>query len=180
MDFRELITLRRSRRSYTDAAIPETALEAIVEAGLLAPTGRNLHPCEIIMVREKAMLAQLARAKTGGSAMLAEAGAALVVVGNTTRSDTWVEDGSIMMAYMQLAAEAQGVGNCWVQIRSRQSQEVLANGEHLSSDDYVRAALDIPESYAVLAILALGMSEEARPPHTAADIDKSKLHDERF
>ena len=105
---------------------------------------------------------------------------ALVVVGDTTRSDTWVEDCSIMMAYMQLAAEELGIGNCWVQIRSRQSQTLLANGENLPSNAFVRAALEIPEAYDVLAILALGESEETRAPHTAEDLDWSHVHDERF
>ena len=105
---------------------------------------------------------------------------ALVVVGDTTRSDTWVEDCSIMMAYMQLAAEELGIGNCWVQIRSRQSQTLLANGENLPSNAFVREALEIPEAYDVLAILALGESEETRAPHTAEDLDWSHVHDERF
>ena len=162
MDFRELIIKRRSRRVYTGARIADDALSQIIEAGLLAPTGRNLHPAEVIVVREKEMLERLSHAKTGGSALIASADAALVVVGDTTRSDTWVEDCSIMMAYMQLAAEELGIGNCWVQIRSRQSQTLLANGENLPSNAFVREALEIPEAYDVLAILALGESEETR------------------
>lgn len=180
MDFRELIIKRRSRRVYTGARIADDALSQIVEAGLLAPTGRNLHPAEVIVVREKEMLERLSHAKTGGSALIASADAALVVVGDTTRSDTWVEDCSIMMAYMQLAAEELGIGNCWVQIRSRQSQTLLANGENLPSNAFVREALEIPEAYDVLAILALGESEESRAPHTAKDLDWSHVHDERF
>ena len=159
------------------ARIADDALSQIVEAGLLAPTGRNLHPAELIVVREKEMLERLSHAKTGGSALIASADAALVVVGDTTRSDTWVEDCSIMMAYMQLAAEELGIGNCWVQIRSRQSQTLLANGENLPSNAFVREALEIPEAYDVLAILALGESEETRAPHTAEDLDWSHVHD---
>lgn len=180
MDFRELIIKRRSRRVYTGARIADDALSQIIEAGLLAPTGRNLHPAELIVVREKEMLERLSHAKTGGSALVASADAALVVVGDTTRSDTWVEDCSIMMAYMQLAAEELGIGNCWVQIRSRQSQTLLANGENLPSNAFVCEALEIPEAYDVLAILALGESEETRAPHTAEDFDWSHVHDERF
>ena len=83
MLFRELIMKRRSRRIYTDATIPEEHLQKIIEAGLLAPTGRNLHPAEVIVVRDRAMLENLSHAKTGGSALIAGADAALVVVGNT-------------------------------------------------------------------------------------------------
>ncbi len=180
MNFRELIIKRRSRRVYTGARIADDALSQVIEAGLLAPTGRNLHPAEVIVVREKEMLERLSHAKTGGSALIGGADAALVVVGDTTRSDTWVEDCSIMMAYMQLAAEELGIGNCWVQIRSRRSQTILADGENLPSNAFVRAALEIPEEYDVLAILALGESEENRAPHTAEDLDWSHVHDGRF
>ncbi len=180
MTFRELIIRRRTRRSYTGAAIPEDQLRQIVEAGLLAPTGRNLHPNEIILVRDKATLERLSCAKTGGSALLRDADCALVVLGETARSDTWVEDGAIMMAYMQLQAEDLGIGSCWVQIRSRLSQTVRADGTNQPSPAYVREALGIPGTHDVLAILALGMSDEERPLHTERDIDWQKLHRERF
>lgn len=180
MTLRELIIRRRTRRTYTGAPIDDATLRQILEAGLLAPTGRNLHPNEIIVVRDKATLDTLSRAKTGGSALIKDADAALVVLGETARSDTWVEDGAIMMAYMQLAAEALGIGNCWVQIRSRQSQTILEDGTNQPSPDYVRAALGIPQTHDVFAILALGQSDEARPPHTDADLDWQKVHRERF
>lgn len=180
MNFRELIINRRSRRIYTGAAIKEASLRQIVEAGLLAPTGRNLHPAEVIVVREKNLLEQLSRAKTSGSTLLAHADAALVVIGDTERSDTWVEDCSIMMAYMQLATEELGIGNCWVQIRSRQSQKMTESGVQLPSNDYVRDVLAIPAPYDVLAILALGESDEERQPHTEEDMDLSHVHKEKF
>ncbi len=180
MTFRELIMKRRSRRTYTGAVIPEETLQQIIEAGLLAPTGRNLHPNDIIVVRDKAMLEQLAQAKTGGSALLAGADAALVVLGDTACSDTWVEDGAIMMAYMQLAAEELGVGNCWVQIRNRFAKTLLPDGTNQPSNAFVREALHIPAPYEVLAILALGKSKEERPLHTAEELDHSKVHSEQF
>ena len=86
MDFRELIIKRRSRRVYTGARIADDALSQIIEAGLLAPTGRNLHPAELIVVREKEMLERLSHAKTGGSALVANAEAAL---GGVARTPGW-------------------------------------------------------------------------------------------
>ena len=61
MTFRELVIKRRSRRVYTGVSLPEKVLTQIVEAGLLAPTGRNLHPAEVIVVRDKAMLERRTR-----------------------------------------------------------------------------------------------------------------------
>lgn len=176
---KDLIINRRSKRQYNGQAIDEAWINDIIEAGLLAPTGRNLHPNDLIVVRDKAMLEHLSRAKTGGSALLKDADCAIVVTGDGNKSDTWVEDGAIAMAYMQLMAEYLGVGNCWVQIRSRISQDMVDDAA-VPSNDYVRYALDIPEDIDVLAVLALGMSDEVRAPHTVEDLDFTKCHQERF
>lgn len=176
---KDLIINRRSKRQYNDQAIDDALLNDMIEAGLLAPTGRNLHPNDLIVVRDKAMLEHLSRAKTSGAGMLKDADAAIVVTGDPQKSDTWIEDGAIAMSYMQLMAEYLGVGNCWVQIRNRISQDVQ-DEVAVPANDYVRYALDVPVEIDVLAILALGMSDEVRAPHTDADLDFSKCHSERF
>lgn len=176
---KNLIINRRSKRQYNGQAIDEAVINDIIEAGFLAPTGRNLHPNDFIVVRDKAMLEHLSRAKIGGSLLLKDADCAIVVTGDEQKSDTWVEDGSIAMAYMQLMAEYLGVGNCWVQIRNRISQDVV-DEVAVPSNEYIRYALDIPAQIHTLAILALGMSDEVREPHTAADLDFTKCHQERF
>lgn len=176
---KDLFINRRSKRRYNSQVIDEVLINDVIEAGLLAPTGRNLHPNDFIVVRDEAMLEHLSRAKTGGSALLKDAACAIVVTGDVQKSDTWVEDGAIAMAYMQLMAEYLGIGNCWVQIRNRLSQDVV-DEVPVSSNEYVRYALDVPEHIDVLAILALGMSDEVRAPHTDADLDFSKCHQERF
>lgn len=179
MEFGELIMNRRSKRIYTDEPLPEFSLDIILNAGLLAPTGRNLRPAEIIVVRDRVMLDHLAEAKTAGSAMLKNAKAALVVVGDAEKSDTWIEDCSIMMSYMQLAAENFGVGNCWIQIRGRESQKVV-DGVRQSSAEYVREALSIPANYQPLAMLSVGMSDEVRPRHSIEEVDPAMVHEEKF
>ena len=176
---KKLMIQRRSKRNYNGQAVKEEDLQEIIEAGLLAPTGRNLLPTEIIVVKERDMLEKLSHAKTAGSALLKGAAAAIVVVGDCQKSDTWIEDGAIMMAYMQLMAENLGVGNCWVQIRNRDAQKMELESA-VSSQQYVRAALHIPEQFGILAILALGMSDEIRAPHTAEDLDEGRRHKEVF
>ena len=178
-DLKELMIQRRSKRQYDGKALDKNVLREIVDAGLLAPTGRNLHPIDMIIVENRSMLDDLSYAKTAGSALIQNAAAAIVVVGDTSCSDTWVEDGAIMMAYMQLMAESLGVGNCWVQIRNRESQKLM-NEMRMSSADYVREALHLPANFEALAILALGMSDEKRAPHTKEDLDYSHCHRESF
>lgn len=64
----QLLTLfaqRRSVRAYTDEPIPEESLKAILQAGLLSPSGRGLRPWELVVVRDRRTLDRLQSAATG-------------------------------------------------------------------------------------------------------------------
>ena len=104
MGLTDIILKRRSVRKYAGEAIPDQTLEKILQAGLLAPTSRNLKPCEFWLVRDRETLRRLSRAKSGGAGMLADCAAAVAVFGDADRADTWVEDCSIAMSFMMLAA----------------------------------------------------------------------------
>ena len=56
MNFLDLLKHRRSIRQYKEEAVSKEALEAIVEAGLLSPSGRNIRPWELIVVQKKETL----------------------------------------------------------------------------------------------------------------------------
>ena len=130
MKLLEVMLNRRSIRDYNDQEIPDDMLHDILEAGLLSPSSRNLYPVELILVKDKNMIYQLARAKTAGSGMLKNASCAIVVIGDSKKSDAWIEDCSLSMIYMQLRATELGIANCWVQCRNRISQQ--KKGELLS------------------------------------------------
>ena len=135
----ELLQRRRSVRRYTEETISEEALDQILRAGLLAPSSRAIFPVEFIVVRDRDMLLQLSRAKTAGSGMLAKANAAIVAMGDKERSDAWIEDCSLAMIFMQLAAAEMGVGNCWVQCRGRVSQQKKGEPITAMSEDIALA-----------------------------------------
>ena len=100
MELMELIMKRRSIRRYTDAEVSEQTLKLILQAGLLAPTSRNLKPCEFYLVRDRETLKRLSGAKSAGAGMIADCAAAVAVFGDAEKADTWVEDCSIAMAFM--------------------------------------------------------------------------------
>ena len=50
MELMDIILKRRSVRKYLEEPIPEDKLEKILQAGLLAPTSRNLKPWEFYVV----------------------------------------------------------------------------------------------------------------------------------
>ena len=60
MDLLEVMTNRRSVRSYTEEEIPAEKLEKILQAGLLAESGKNLKPWEFIVVEDREVLAKMA------------------------------------------------------------------------------------------------------------------------
>lgn len=145
---------RHSIRRYADEAIPEEKLEKILEAGRLAPTSMNRKPCVFCLVKDRETLEALASAKSAGAAMLASAGAAIVVFGDSNKADTWIEDSSIALTYMHLMATDQGVGSCWVQMHMRKD----ANGG--DAEDNVRRIMSAPDSYRVVGVLSLGVPAE--------------------
>ena len=169
MDFLDLLLKRRSVRKYSGDEISKKDLDLILKAGLLAPTGRNLKSCMFLVVENKKTLEKLSSVKDSGSSFLKDANKAIVVIGNTLISDTWVEDSSIALGYMHLMAANLDVGSCWVQVRLRE-----ANG--VKSEKLVREILGIDDFYGIVGILGLGMPYGEVNSHKLDDIDKNRVH----
>ncbi|MBQ8927399.1 MAG: nitroreductase family protein [Oscillospiraceae bacterium] len=170
MELIDTIRKRRSIRRYTDDTIPEETLDRILRAGLLAPTSRGLKPCEFYVVKDKNVLEKLSRAKKAGAGMLSGCHAAVVVLGDSEKADTWVEDCSIALSFMMLSAVEQGIGNCWVQIHLRSD----ANGR--DAEQNVREILSVPQKYRVAGILSLGIPAEHPELHTMEEADLRRVH----
>ena len=167
MELLELLQKRRSIRKYTGEDIARDKLEKVLQAGLLAPSSRAIYPVEFVVVRDKDKLGKLSQCKVGSAELLKNANAAIVVIGDTAKSDAWVEDCSIAMTLMQLEATEQGIGSCWVQCRGRSTPD---GG---SSEEYIRKLLDIPVSFGVLAVLSLGIPADTPDARKLPDIKSS-------
>ena len=50
MDLLDVMLKRRSVRKYTEDEIPNEKMNRILQAGLLAPTSRNLKPCNFLII----------------------------------------------------------------------------------------------------------------------------------
>ena len=165
MNLTELLLSRRSVRRYTGAPIPEETLRGILTAGLLAPTSRNLKPCRFTVVRNRSVLEALSRAKAAGGAFLKDADSAVVVSADAELADTWIEDCSIALTCMHLAAAEAGLGSCWIQIHLRRDRE---GGE---AEENVRRILGLGETIRTVGILALGVPAESPEPHAIEEAD---------
>ena len=153
MEFQQIIEKRKSVLTYADTPIPQETLDHILQVGELAPTSRNLKPCTFHPVQDREVLQKLSRAKRTGAAFAADAAAAIVVAADSEKADTWIEDSSIAMTYMMLAAEEQNLGCCWVQVHLRR------DAQGLNAEENVREILGLPEKYRVVGFLALGNVE---------------------
>lgn len=171
----DLLLQRRSIRKYEQRPIVADKFQKILQAGLLAPSSRGRTPWEFIVVQERETLQKLGGCRHPKQAFLPDTPAAIVVLGDTSLTDVWIEDCSIAMILMQLEAEQLGLGSCWIQIRGR-----MAQGEVLSSSNFVKALLKIPAQYEVLAILALGEPSEKKESHQLEMLAYSKIHQEIF
>lgn len=169
----KLFKERRSIRKYKDTPIDKNLLDQILKSALLAPSSMNKKPVELILVNEKDTLLALGKCKKMGTVALNTCPLAIVVMGDSEKSDVWVEDSSIVSTFIQLEAENLGLGSCWIQLRNRSS-------ENDDSEKEVRKLLNIPERYGVLSIITLGYKDEEKPPYDEDKLNLSKLHLNEF
>ena len=163
MDMLEVMRSRRIVRRYTEEKISDEHLKQIVSAALLAPSGHSKYPCEYIVVKNRDVLEKMSHCRKNVAKMLEGAAAAVVVIADKDKSDTFVEDSCVAMMSMALLATSLGIGNCWIQIRNREAENDSA------SEDYLRGILNFPENFACQAILSLGYP--AKEPR-ARELDK--------
>ena len=113
----ELLKNRRSIRRYKPDQVPEDLLDAVLEAGLYAPTGMNRQNVVMVAVRDKETRDQLSRmnaAVMGTDADPFYGAPCVVVVLVDPERYTWIEDGSLVMGNLMLGAYQQGLGSCWI------------------------------------------------------------------
>ena len=112
------IEARRSCRSYEDRQISAEELSAVTRAGTWAPTGKGRQAPKIVVVQDKETIAQLERmnaAVLGNPDAHPFYGAPTVaVVFADTAVPTHVQDGSLVLGTMLLAASSIGLGACWI------------------------------------------------------------------
>ncbi len=155
-----VIKTRKSIRKYKDTPVEAEKLTNVLEAARLAPSARNLQDWKFIAVTDTEKRLALQEA-CGGQRQVGQAPVTLVVCANNDsvmscgQSKTTI-DCSIAMSFMLLQAEEEGLGMCWL--------------GHFY-EDKVKAVLNIPDDYIVVAVSPLGYADEdpVRKPRKAAE-----------
>ena len=160
---------RRSTRKFSDKRVEEELIHQLLKAVLLSPSSKNSQPWEFIVVDDPGLLEQLSIAKPHGACLLKHAPLAVVVTGDKTKSDIWIEDCSIASIILQLAAEALGLGSCWVQIHKRYFDD------DKTANEFISELLNIPDHLEVLSVVGIGYKAADRPALTEKEIDWKKI-----
>ena len=122
---------RISVKSYNDRQVSDELLDAVLEAGLYAPSGMNNQKVICVAVRDKETRDLLAKLNAGvmGATNDPFYGAPCVVVVLAAPDMTYLEDGSLVIGNLMNAAHALGLGSCWIH-RAKQTFE-LPEGKEL-------------------------------------------------
>lgn len=154
MEFSKVIAARHSVRQFQDKAVDREIVDAILDQTQTAPSSKNSRSSAFVVVDDKDMLEALSEMRTYGSALLKGAACAVVVLGDTTKTDLWIENAAISATYIQLCATNLGLGSCWVHVNGRLRDH--KNPSKGLAEDYVRDLLGLKEAFKPLCIVALG------------------------
>lgn len=165
------IASRRSVRRFKADQLDRKDLEAIVEAGLCAPSANNAQDCNFTVVQDPEMIAKIdewirEEIERSGTASLKDLarkeggifrGAPTVVVLSTERgAQSGVANAAAAAENMLIAAESLGISSCWIGMLAVLSKSLRA-------DSYARE-LCLPGGYAPQTGITLGYRESAVPP----------------
>ena len=157
MDFLQVIEKRHSVRKYSDRPVERELLDAIVKVAQTAPSSRNSKSSAFMIVEDRDTLDALSQMRDYGASPLKSAQAAILVMGDTTKTDLWVDNCAISATFIQLAATAMDLVSCWIHINARPVLKDQPDGA--KADDYVRELLGIKENMHPYCLVAIGYDE---------------------
>lgn len=160
MEFSEVVKNRYSCKKFDGRKVERDKLNAILEAGRLAPTAKNLQEQMIYVAESEDALAKI------DSVTPCRYGAPTVLVVAFDKNNVYtypgekrnsgIEDAAIVATHLMLAAANAGVDSCWL---NRFDPDVLAK------------SLGLPENEEILMLLDLG--------YAAADTKPLENHSKR-
>lgn len=158
MDFLEVIEKRRSIRKYADKPVGREILDAIVRIAQTAPSSRNSRSTSFMIVEDKDTLVALSQMRDYGSALISGAQAAIIVLGDTSKTDLWVDNCAISATFVQLAVTSADLASCWVHINGRPRLKAEPDGP--GAVEYVSELLGVKDGLVPYCAIAIGYPAE--------------------
>lgn len=172
--FNDLIIKRHSTRKFSDEPISQDDVVTLLKAALMSPSSKRSNCWQFVVVEDKEKLKELSLCKSSGASFLSNASIAIVVCGDPTLSDVWIEDCSVASIMIQLQAEDLGLGSCWIQVRDRY------NATGMTADEFIHGILDIPIEIQVLSIIAIGHKAVEKQPFDENELQWEKIHIDKY
>lgn len=161
MSLLDLIFRRRSIRRYRSEPIPDDVLKNILEAGRLAPSADNAQPWHFVVITEPKNKEKLSRGRW--NRFIKDSAATIVGCGYAANEWSTI-DVTIALENMVIAAEAQGVGSCWI-------------GDF--KEEEVKELLGIPDNLKVVGLVSFGYPAEKPNPPSKKSLE-AIVHYNRF
>ena len=158
---------RRSVRQFKAEQISDEELQAVLEAGIYAPTAMGRQDPWVVAVQDPKIVAQLVRmnAQILGMEGNPYYGAPTIVLVFGSRPEKWgnaVYDGSLVLGNMMNAAHAIGLGSCWI----HREREMFDTEEGKS----LMKQLGLPDGLMGIGAIALGYpATNPQPPKARKD-----------
>ena len=160
MDFLEVIEKRRTFRKYSERPVEREVLEAIVKLAQTAPSSRNSKSSAFMIIEDRDTLDALSQMRDYGAAPLKGAQAGILVLGDTTKTDLWVDNCAISATFIQLAVTAMDLVSCWIHINGRLCLKDVPAGK--TSDEYVSELLGVKDGLHPYCVVAIGYPEDEK------------------
>lgn len=154
MDAMEAILTRRSIRKYTSEAVSQEIVNQLLAVAMSAPTAGN-EPWHFVVLRERCVLEAFTKFHPH-ALMLKTAQVGILVCGDPTvevLKGRWLMDCSAATENMLIAANALGLGACWVGIYPVE--------ERIQG---VRDLLGVPAHVIPLSLVSVGWPGERKSP----------------
>ena len=153
MEFTDVVKNRFSCKKFSDKPVPQEALDAVLEAGRLAPTAKNLQEQHIYVAQKPETLSVIdveTPCRYGaGTVLIVAYDRNNVFTYPGDKHDSGVEDASIVATHLLLAAANAGVDSCWL---------------NFFDPDKLAQALGLPENEEIVMLLDLGHAAEGAGP----------------
>ena len=155
---------RISVRRFDEREVEPEMIDAILRAGMSAPSGGNQRPWEFYVVTDPKKLEALSSASQYATPVKK----APVAIVAAYRKDLWMPvyadiDMSIAMENLWLETTAQGLGGVWLGIAPLEDRM-----------EYVEKIVGIPENQRAFALFPLGYPDENRPQQDR--FDENRIH----
>ena len=141
MEVLQAMETRRSIRSFTCEDVPLEDLKKIVNAGRLAPTGKNCQDWRFVIITDEDKRRAIAEGTVNGPYV--RDGGAIVVILMGRGNATPLFDTGTAMENMMLMAHELGYGSVWVNSYRRDHSSMVHDIVHGPEDMEVMAMLEV-------------------------------------